>query len=106
MAGGIVAFTALTNQSCSSEGFRLPETQEECEDIATRLRKSDRVSEKYDNYTCTDKHNYKCSYNSTLASHNETGLRWNPRCDDHRVEKALDDPWKDVLQNLCIQSGN
>ena len=104
ISGGIIGVKKLTNQTCSSEGYRVAENQTECEDIATRLFKRDRISEDHNNHDCINKTHYRCNYYNYRSAYWKHSLTWNPRCGDDRMHKyndSLDEP-----ENLCIQSGN
>ena len=67
----------LNGQSCSSQGYRMAESQSECEGIAIHLGLSDTSAHVWkDPRDCDGQGYYRCEY----ASNN---LYWNPDCDDN-----------------------
>ena len=92
MTGGDLSVIKLNGQSCSSQGYRMAESQSECEDIATRLGLSDTTAELWSSLDCGNQLYYRCAYASD-------GLLWTPYCADNTKDS-------ENSGNLCVKSGN
>ena len=87
---GVSSVTKLSGQNCSSQGYRMAESQSECEDIARYLGLADISAHIWGPYDCPNQLYYRCGYLSGA-------LYWNPSCGDNSVGGPA--------ENLCTQSG-
>ena len=84
----------LNGQSCSSQGYRMAETQSECEDIATHLGLLETSAEGMETEfspDCANQSYYRCAYYPNWPT-----LYWYPNCADNEKDQ-------DNSENLCVQ---
>ena len=90
MITGVSNVIKLNGQSCSSEGYRMAETQSECQDIARRLGLSDTTLQDWGTvHDCYGQGSYRCEYDNL-----SNDLYWNPHCNDNTEST-------DNGENLC-----
>ena len=87
---GDSSVTKLNGQNCSSQGYRMAESQSECEDIARHLGLADISAYNWNPHDCPNQLYYRCGYLSGA-------LYWNPNCGDNSLGGRA--------ENLCTQSG-
>merc|ERR1712038_645573 len=82
----------IRGKSCSSRGYRLPETPEQCEGIAKYLKLDD---------TEALTHGLDCPVDMySRCVYKEKELFWNPRCGDSSDGNTFSN-----MENLCILTG-
>ena len=90
-------------QTCRSSGLRMATNQDECEKIARQLSLpyTNAVVNESNSKDCQNQQSYRCSYVTTVNEGHRDGLRWNPNCNDERLNH--NDEQHDRILNLCIE---